>query len=434
MPERVLTYRYRGSVPPPESREPVRAHVTPRAAVDGAGQTATLRIDDVIDSWGGFWGISAREISAVLDALPDDVTTIDLEINSPGGEATEGVAIMNALRKHPATVNATVTGIAASAASLIAMGANRLEMAPATQLMIHDAWSIGIGNADDLRHEADVVDKISQSYAGVYATKAGGSADDWRSIMKAESWYTADEAVEAGLADGVLATSSGDAQSAAARFDLTVFAYAGREQAPAPFIPGRAAARAPEAPAASADGSTTHERSAAVAFTDEQLTTMRQQLGVTDDADESAILAALGEALAERADPPAVEPTPSAVPAGSVVVDQNVLDELRIAARAGQEARAVQLRQDRDDTISAAIASGHISPARREHWMAQWDADADGARASIATLTESEPLFPVGPTSGYAGDDGGSGESAAWSDDEADALAGLAGLPKGALR
>lgn len=233
MPNRMMQYRYRGSFAPPEHRQPVRASLTGTTN----GQTATVRIDDVIDSWGGFWGISAREVSAMLDGLPDDVTTIDLELNSPGGEASEGVAIMNALRKHPAQVNATVMGIAASAASLIAMAADKLSMAPGAMFMIHDAWSIAMGNAEDMIREAAVIDKISQSYAEIYAGRAGGSVEDWRAAMKAESWYTASEAVDAGLADALV--EDVQAEPVQARFDLSVFAHAGRDVAPEPYMPGR---------------------------------------------------------------------------------------------------------------------------------------------------------------------------------------------------
>lgn len=233
MPNRMMQYRYRGSFAPPEHREPVCASLTGTTN----GQTATIRIDDVIDSWGGYWGISAREVSTMLDGLPADVTAIDLELNSPGGEASEGVAIMNALRKHPAQVNATVMGIAASAASLIAMAADRLAMAPGAMFMIHDAWSIAMGNAEDMIREAAVIDKISQSYAEIYAGRAGGSIEDWRAAMKAESWYTAGEAVDAGLADSLV--DDVQAEPVQARFDLSVFAHAGRDDAPEPYMPTR---------------------------------------------------------------------------------------------------------------------------------------------------------------------------------------------------
>lgn len=224
-------YRFRGQVPPVR-REPVRAEVT--ASTNGS--VATLRIYDVIDSWGDVWGISAKEVAEALDALGPNVREIDLRLNSPGGEATEGVAILNVLRAHPARVVATVDGLAASAASFLACGADETIMARNSQVMIHDAWGLVIGNADDMRHYAGVLDKLSDNIASIYAAKASGTVEQWRTAMRAESWYNADEAVTAGLADRVLDAEAPPAQD---RFDLTVFAHAGREAAPDPLVPAR---------------------------------------------------------------------------------------------------------------------------------------------------------------------------------------------------
>jgi hypothetical protein len=90
----------------------------------------------------------------------------------------------------------TVDGLAASAASIISMVGDTVEMSPASQLMIHDAWTVAIGNADDMRAEADVIDSISQIGAELYADKAGGTAEAWRGKMRAESWYAPSEAVD----------------------------------------------------------------------------------------------------------------------------------------------------------------------------------------------------------------------------------------------
>ena len=444
-------YRFRGNVKPTaEVKRPVRAYRNADTTdANGTKSTsATIDIFDVIDSWGGYWGISAGEVDQALAALGEDVTTLYVRVNSPGGEATEGIAIANLLRAHAATIHVTNYGLAASAASVIAIAGHTLTMAPGSLLMIHKAWNYARGNADDLRDEAGILDKFDQSLAGMYALKGGGDTD-WLALMGAETWFTPEDAVAAGLADKVgietgpppanpddqvepMPDVDGDTpfDRAARVFDLSVF-----EHAPAAFAAHTPAARAPETPAASADGSTTtQEGSAAVAFTDEQLTTMRQTLGVADDADEATILAALDEALAEHAEPPAAPPATPSVPEGHVVIDADALEELRIAARAGAEARAQQLRQDRDDAINAAIAGGHVAPARRAHWQAKWDADPDGVRASLAQLCEGEPIFPVAPT-GYAGSDDTDGEGTQpFTEDEADALAALAGLPKGAIR
>lgn len=194
---------------------------------------ATLRLYDVIDSWGEWWGISAKEFTDKLDALPSTITEIRLRINSPGGDVFDGIAIMNALRAHDAHVVAIVDGIAASAASVVACGVDELVMARNSELMIHDAWGLCVGNADDMHKTAAELDHFSDNIASVYADKAGGGVEKWRAAMQAESWFSADEAVTAGLADSVdrADTATTDAKNS---FDLSIYKYSGRANAPAP--------------------------------------------------------------------------------------------------------------------------------------------------------------------------------------------------------
>jgi ATP-dependent Clp endopeptidase proteolytic subunit ClpP len=220
-------YRFWGLQKPPETRTPLLA-ADPTGTADST--TATLRIYAPIDSWGGEWGVSAPEMAQALDALPDTVKNINLHINSPGGEVFEGIAILNQLRAHPADVTVTVDGIAASAASFIAAGAGKTLMAPNSQMMIHDAWGVTVGNAADMQDMAGILDKLSNNIASVYADASSkGDTATWRAAMQAETWYTAEEAVNAGLATEVTG-----GQSVAANYDLTMFNYAGRAYAPAP--------------------------------------------------------------------------------------------------------------------------------------------------------------------------------------------------------
>lgn len=226
-------YRFRGNIAP----EPgMRASVLNFAPIpEGDGSTAVLRLYDPIDSYGGDWGVSAKEIAASLGALPDEVDEIRLHINSPGGEVFEAVAILNQLRQHRARVVAIVDGIAASAASFLAAGADETIMAPNSTLMVHDAWGMCVGNAADMRDLGDLLDKLSDNIASIYAAKAGGSIEDWRAVMLAETWLTADEAVAAGLADSIDGPPEIEAANA---FDLSQFRYAGRAEAPPPVVPG----------------------------------------------------------------------------------------------------------------------------------------------------------------------------------------------------
>lgn len=184
----------------------------------------------------GFWGITASDLVAELAAL--DVSAIDVHINSPGGEIFDGIAICNALRAHRATVTTYVDSLAASIASVIAMAGDRVVMAPNSQMMIHDGSGFCIGDAADMREMADLLDRQSDNIASVYAAKAGGDVADWRALMTAETWYTAEEAVAAGLADEVSSStrSAPDDNSPQNLWDLSVFNYAGRAAAPAPPV------------------------------------------------------------------------------------------------------------------------------------------------------------------------------------------------------
>lgn len=350
---------------------------TVRSETGEGESSATVYLYGVV---GSYWdGLSAGEIVRQIKDL--DVKQLDLHIHSPGGSAFDGIAIFNAFRNHPAKVVVTVDGIAASAASVIAMAGDEIIMSPGSQMMIHDAWLLTIGNAAELREDADWLDKQSQNIAGIYAHRAGGKADDWRASMLAETWYTAEEAVAAGLADKV----SGSAQETDSQnlidWNLSMFTYAGREAAPAPAASMRTA---PKPPTASADGSiTTQEGSPAVAFSDEQVTNMRQKLGVAEDADEATILAALDEAL--RPAEPTARPQ---IPEGMTLVEESVLDDLRSAAEDGRAARQQQMREKRDRAINDAIKAGKTTPARREHWQKAWDADPEGVEQMLASLPE----------------------------------------------
>ena len=129
---------------------------------------------------------------------------VRVRINSGGGSVFEGAAIFNALANHPGQVTATIDGIAASAASYIAMAADRIEIADNAMMMIHDPYTIGGGSARELRDEAGRLDRVAEAMLRGYAAKSGQSTDAVRAIMAAETWYTAAEAVEAGFADAVV--------------------------------------------------------------------------------------------------------------------------------------------------------------------------------------------------------------------------------------
>lgn len=392
-----LRNRFYGNAALPTDRaQRPRAQYTARTDADGG--VATLRISEPIDSWGWPWGVSAADVQAVLDELPDDVREIRVEINSPGGEATEGMAITNVLRNHPATVTSVVFGMAASAASVIAVSADETVMNPGSWLMIHNAWGIEIGEAKDMRSYADYLDKLSDNYADTYAAAAGGTREDWRAAMDAETWYLPDEAVAAGLADRVGKATDGDASTgdpaaARARFDLSMFAHAGRDQAPAPALPARTQTPSTEP----VQGYPTRKGDADMAFTDD----VRQRLGITDEAaTDETLLAALDEALAEQADDTSGAAS-AQLPEGVTAIETETLNQLRASAQRGEDARAQQEREGRERIVDQAIADGKFGRARRDHWLASLTADPEGAAATIAGLERGlVPVEPIGHDTG----------------------------------
>lgn len=197
--------------------------------------TAEVWIYEEIDEW---WGVSAAAFVQELAAL--DVESINLHINSPGGSVFEGVAIFNALRNHKASVTTYIDGWAASIASVVALAGDKVVMAPNAMFMIHDPWGVARGGAEDMRKMADVLDKIRDTIASTYIAKTGMEAEDVHAAMSEETWYSAEEALEAGFVDEL---GPEMAAAASAQFDFKAFGYRHAPEAPA-------AAAQPDAPAA----------------------------------------------------------------------------------------------------------------------------------------------------------------------------------------
>jgi ATP-dependent protease ClpP protease subunit len=189
----------------------VRAMIAPRPArgdwhdwyrIDNAtADRAEIMIYGPIGDDAYMDGVGARAFVQNLRTVT--AKAIDLHINSPGGLVFDGVAIYSALKNHPATVDVTVDGLAASAASFVAMAGDTVTVEKAAKIMIHDAGGLVVGNAADMREMADLLDEFSNTIAEIYADRAGGTVDKWRTAMRAETWYGSAEAVKAGLADRV---------------------------------------------------------------------------------------------------------------------------------------------------------------------------------------------------------------------------------------
>ena len=185
------------------------------------------------DFWEPENAITAKSVMEQLSGMSGDVT---VRISSGGGDVYEGIDIMNALKNYEGKVTVIVESLAASAASFIAVGsADRVLMRSSSELMIHRAWTFVEGNADDARKTLSDLERQDTKLANIYAGKAGGEIQDWLDAMSAETWYTAEEAVSAGLADEVLVDKS-EAPAPSASLAKRRFKFANRAAAPPPPV------------------------------------------------------------------------------------------------------------------------------------------------------------------------------------------------------
>lgn len=171
-----------------------------------ASETATISILDAIgyDYWTGE-GFSAKRAEAALRSIGED-TPVDVVINSPGGDMFEGLAIYNLFREHKAPVNVKVIGVAASAASVIAMAGDTVEIARAGFFMIHNSWVLAAGNRHDLREISDWLEPFDDVMADIYAARTGMDKKAIAKLMDSESWIGGQSAVDDGFADSLLAS------------------------------------------------------------------------------------------------------------------------------------------------------------------------------------------------------------------------------------
>lgn len=182
---------------------------------EAGAQSARL---DIYDEIGG-WGVTASQFAADLKGL-GPVATLDVHLHSPGGSVVDGAAIFNLLKSHGARKVVTIDGMALSMASVVAMAGDEIIMPSNALMMIHNPWTMTAGDAEQLRKDADLLDKMKAQIAGAYIVKTGKSAADIAALMDAETWMDGREAVAAGFA-----TRLADWEvKAAARHDVSRFA------------------------------------------------------------------------------------------------------------------------------------------------------------------------------------------------------------------
>lgn len=205
---------------------------TDSAAVEDEGLATVFVYDEI----GGSMGVTAKQFAMDLAAIT--APRIAVRINSPGGSVFDGSAIYSSMLHHPSSIRTFVDGLAASAASYLAMGASApddpedpngwggIRFMPGGQMMIHDASATVEGNAGDMGRWVDFLDRQSDNVADYYVRVAGGTREEWRAKMLAETWYFADEALADGLADAIEPHPRAAAEDRMQRaFDLSRFGY-----------------------------------------------------------------------------------------------------------------------------------------------------------------------------------------------------------------
>ncbi len=200
---------------PSDALERWNAAVRSVSAAAGDGQ---IEMYDIIgeDIWSG-GGITAASVAEALRSAGD----VTVSINSPGGDFFEGIAIYNLLRAHPHKVTVNVVGLAASAASVIAMAGDEVNIARAGFMMIHNAWSIAVGNRHDFVSVSETLEKFDAQMAELYAARAEIDPAEAAKFMDDETWLSGENAIEHGFADGFIAaddvTNDPDADEGNAR-------------------------------------------------------------------------------------------------------------------------------------------------------------------------------------------------------------------------
>lgn len=182
-----------------------RWNSTIQAAGDDAKNTISMLDAIGFDPWSGE-GVTAKRISAALRSMNGADVTVNM--NSPGGDMFEGLAIYNILREYKGHVTVKVLGLAASAASIIAMAADDLQVARSGFLMIHNGWTIAAGNRHQFREIADMMEPFDAAMGDIYSARTGGELKAMQALMDAETWIGGSAAVDQGFADSLLESDS----------------------------------------------------------------------------------------------------------------------------------------------------------------------------------------------------------------------------------
>lgn len=343
----------------------------------GAASDETLEIDiyDDIgeDSW---WGdtVSAKDVRAALKG--SKASTILVRVNSRGGEVFEGMAIYNLLNEHPARVIAQVDALAASMASIVIMAADEIRIAQNAMIMIHNPWAFSMGEADDLRGVADLLDKMRDQSADIYVARTGASRERVLKMMADETWLTADEAKAEGFADVVLPAKKGSAQAKA----LASLRFDGLIAPPKALIAACARARgeiSTTGPEPTQENGMDKEKRAKICAA----------LGLSPDVSDDVIVQCAESLRASQ----------GKAPEGFELTPKGELATMQARAIKAEEALSVHAKATREASIKAclddAVKAGKVTPASRGKYEAL--CATDEGFATVKELIESLPASPI---------------------------------------
>ena len=300
-------------------------------AIRARGTGAEVAIYDEI----GAYGVSAKGFLAELGALPEG-TPVDLRLNSPGGSVFDAVAIHNALKRHEGTVTVWIDGIAASAASYVAMAGGEIVMPENAFLMIHDPAGLVMGTAEDMRAMAEALDKVKGSLVSGYAAKSGRTPEEVSALMAAETWFDASDAVAQGFADRLI-----EPVRIAANFDI------GRFRNAPPVLVEQV-----EADQDSDDAADCVEIEA-----DEDTDEAAEGDQLSDVENEQAAAADTAQPPAETPPPSGAPPDPAAIRADAIGHARAVIDLCLLAGQAQMAGRFLEENASLDEVRAALLAA-----------------------------------------------------------------------------
>lgn len=210
-----------------------RAEAEQSIRVEADDEAAHIYVYDVIDAW---WGASATGLLQAFAAIGK--RDAHLHINSPGGDVFEARAMAAIVVAHPGNVAVHIDGLAASAATYLALSGNSCSITQGGMLMVHESWTLAYGNKGELRKTSDLLAQIDDTIIADYARRTGKPADEVRGWVEAETWFAAEKALELGFVDAVdpntKRAADASAQASAARWNLSAYANAPKIEQPPP--------------------------------------------------------------------------------------------------------------------------------------------------------------------------------------------------------